>query len=126
MATELLKAGNHKITAITRQDSKSTFPEGINVARVNYDDEASLVQALKGQDALVITLSAMAPHDLQARLVKAAAEANVPWILPNEWSPDGANEALQKDLAMLFKPKTEIRELIEKLGKSSWIAVNTG
>lgn len=126
MAEELLKTGKHVVTAISRQDSKAIYAEGIKIARVDYDNHQSIVEALRGQDALIITLSAVAPHDLEARIVKAAAEANVPWILPNEWGPDAESEALLKDLAMLWGPKKKTRELIKSIGKSSYISVSTG
>jgi hypothetical protein len=31
---------------------------------------------------LIITLGVTAPHDQQRRLLRAAAEAKVPWVLP--------------------------------------------
>lgn len=83
------------------------------------------MEALQGQDALVITLSVMAPKDQQAKLITAAADANVPWVFPNEWAPDTADEALSKGMLTGEAMKAH-RELISKLGKSSWIAVSTG
>lgn len=85
MVAALLKTGKHTITAITREDSKSEMPKGCKVAKVNYDDDASLVAALKGQDALVITLGVMAGKDVQQKLIRAAGEAGVPWVMPNDW-----------------------------------------
>ncbi|KAL8717673.1 MAG: hypothetical protein Q9225_005110, partial [Loekoesia sp. 1 TL-2023] len=61
----------------------------------------------------------------QTKLIEAAAEANVPWILPNEFGGDNANEALRKDV-VLNDAKTQYRDLIEKLGKSSWIGICCG
>lgn len=76
---------------------------------------------------MIITLSGRSPIDAtEAILIKAAAEANVKWIFPNEWSPDTANEALVKDINFLFQPKVNTRKLIEQLGKSSYAAVVTG
>jgi uncharacterized protein YbjT (DUF2867 family) len=74
--------GKHKVTAISRHDSKSAIPAGVQVAKVDYDDHQSLVTALEGQDALVITLGALAPQDYQRRLLRAAVDAKVPWVLP--------------------------------------------
>ncbi|KAK5019953.1 hypothetical protein BJ546DRAFT_907814 [Cryomyces antarcticus] len=125
MTGELLKTGKHTVTAITRTDSNSALPEGVEVKKVDYDNQSSLVEALRGQDALIITMGAMAPPEQQSKLIQAAAEANVPWILPNEWSPDSANEALVKDV-FVFEKMPKAREHIEKLGKSSYIAVTTG
>jgi hypothetical protein len=125
MTRELLKTGNHAVTAISRADSKSEIPEGVKVAKVNYEDSASLVKALQGQDALIITLSVWAPKDYQSKLIKAAADANVPWVLPNEWSPDTAAEGLVQDV-MPFQKMPKAREEIKQYGKSSYIAISTG
>lgn len=91
---------------------------------MDYNDESSLVEALRGQDALVITLGA---HGLsqEVKLVQAAATAGVPWILPNEWGFDTGNKQLSRDV-MLAGPKEKTRDLIVRLGKSSYIAVCTG
>jgi len=125
IAEALLKTGKHTVTAITRADSKSTLPEGVEVKKVDYGSASSLLEAVRGQDALVITLAPMAPPDQQSKLLQAAADANVPWVLPNEWSPDTANEALVKDV-FPFQKMPKAREEIKKLGKSSYIAVSTG
>lgn len=125
MAKSLLATGKHNLTAITRLDSKSELPKGIQVAHVDYNDPSTIVAALKGQDALIITLGVMAPHDTQEKLIQAAADANVPWVLPNEWGVDTANEGLVKDISVFSKLVTA-RQLITEIGKSSYIAVTTG
>ena len=120
MAKALIATGKHKVTAITRTDSKSSMPEGATVKKVNYDDKASLVDALKGQDVLIITMAVTAPPETQDKLVDAAAEAGVPWIMPNEYSSDPTNESLQKDI-LLGNGRVKVRQHIEELGVSSWI-----
>ncbi|KAJ4353422.1 uncharacterized protein N0V89_005151 [Didymosphaeria variabile] len=126
IASALLKTGKHTITAITRTDSQSKLPNGVSVAQVDYSSHSSLVYALKGHDALVITLSGHAAiQEIEEKLVRAAGEAGVPWILPNEWSPDTAHEELVRDVPM-FQPKVATRKTIEKLGQSSFISVVTG
>ena len=124
MTAELLKTGNHNITAISRIDSESKFPEGVKVARVDYGSPKSLVDALQGQDALVITLSVFA-HDQQKALIEAAGEAGVKWILPNEFGFDTGNPAVVRDIAPA-KDQVEARKLITDLGKSAFIGVVTG
>lgn len=121
----LLRNGKHNITAITREGSTSQMPSGIAVKKVNYDDHAALTDALRGQDAFVITMGARAPPDQQTKLIEAAAAAGVPWVLPNEFGNDNANEELTKDV-IINAHKTQYRELIEKLGKSSWIGICNG
>jgi len=119
----LFKTGKHKVTAITRSESTSKFPAGVEVKNVNYDDQSSLVEALQGQEVLIITMGVTAPPGQEAKLIEAAAVANVPWVLPNEYGSDPTNVELAKDLALLSEAKTKSRNLIEKLGQSSWIAL---
>ncbi|KEY73012.1 hypothetical protein S7711_04675 [Stachybotrys chartarum IBT 7711] len=121
----LLKTGKHDVTAISRFDSQSKLPEGVAVSRVDYAKPATLVDALRGQDALVITMGSMADKDASAKLINAASEAGVQWILPNEWSPDSDNEGLVKDV-FIYKPKADIRKAIADLGNTSYIGVSTG
>lgn len=42
LVEELVKTGKHKVTAITRSDSTSKPPAGVEVKKVNYDDQDSL------------------------------------------------------------------------------------
>ncbi|KAL8822689.1 MAG: hypothetical protein Q9191_006576 [Dirinaria sp. TL-2023a] len=121
----LLKTGKHTVTAITRADSTSKLPEGVQVAKVNYDDQSSLVKALSGHQALVITMGVMAPAEQQTKLIEAAAEANVPYVIPNEWGTAGTNEQLGKD-TFLGPKAAGYRAHIEQLGKSAWIGICCG
>ncbi|KAJ7749852.1 putative isoflavone reductase family protein [Mycena maculata] len=117
----LLKTGKHHITAITRADSTSKIPAGVEIKKVDYEDPASLTEALRGQDALIITMNVMSQGQ-SAKLIEAAAAANVPWVLPNEYIYDPTETKLGED-ALVGLVKRADRNLIEKLGKSSWIAI---
>lgn len=121
----MIKNGKHKITAITRADSTSKIPDGVLVKKVDYNDQSSLVEALKGQDALIITMGLRAPPDQQIKLFEAAAAADVPWVIPNEFGIDSLNEAVGKDIFVIEAKKKE-RDHIEKLGKSSWVGFVCG
>ncbi|KAI1108294.1 putative oxidoreductase CipA [Nemania sp. NC0429] len=123
LAKELLKGGKHEVTAITR--GEAAVPEGVKIAKVSYDDAASLAEALEGHDALVITLSVRAPQDTQAKLIEAAAAANVPFVLPNEWGLDHDHGTLGAD-SLMGPGALAARKKVEELGKSSWIAMTTG
>ena len=114
----LLTTGKHTITAITRTDSKSKLPNGVISKTVDYNKQETLVEALRGQDALVVTLSGYTPQETELRLITAAGEAGVAWILPNEWSPDTANEALVRDV-FVFQPKGRQIQRTCALGYSS-------
>ncbi|KAK5721704.1 hypothetical protein LTR15_006295 [Elasticomyces elasticus] len=81
MTEALLKTGKHDVTALTREDSQSKLLEGVKTKIVDYSKPETLVDALRGQDALVIIISGCAPiKDIEEKLVRAAAEADVKWI----------------------------------------------
>ncbi len=126
MTEEMLKLGKYKVTAITRADSTNAVAEGCEIRKIDYADPASIVDALKGHDALVITMNTRAPPEYQTKLIEAAAEANVPWVLPNEYGYDSENPGLEKDIALIGEQHKEYRAHIEKLGKSSWIGITCG
>jgi hypothetical protein len=118
----LLAAGTHAVTAITRPESSSKMSKGLHVVRVNYTSEAeedvtALVDALRGQQVLVITMSVMSLGAIKT-LVHAAAKAGVAYILPNWFGHDAKNQRLIQDslmVALLDNAKE-----IEKLGVSSY------
>ena len=127
-AEALVKTGKHHVTALTRADSTSKVLDGVTVKKISYDDLNSIVEALQGQDVLVITMGVMAPEDQQTKLIDAAAKANVKWVMPNEWGINAHNEAagsLGKDV-FLAEKAAGYRKHIEELGVSSWIGVTCG
>lgn len=97
----------------------------MEIKKIDYADQASLVEALQGQEALIITMGTTAPPEQQAKLIEAASAANVPWVLPNEWGYDISDPGLYKDIPIGEK-HAQYREHIEKLGKSSWVGVTCG
>ncbi|KAJ4298943.1 hypothetical protein N0V90_004186 [Kalmusia sp. IMI 367209] len=94
IVTELLKADRHEITAISRHDSKSTPPEGVKVARVDYSKEDEIVAALRGHDFLIISLGAQTAPEVHPAICNAATKAGVKWIMPNVWGMDPENTRL--------------------------------
>lgn len=126
--TNALLASKHfKVSAITRADSQASIPVGVTKKTVDYNDPQSLVEALKGQDVLITTMSVMAPPDTESKLIHAAAEAKVPFILPNEWGFGSTedNPSLSKE-SLVGETKQKHRDLIESLGVSSWIGIACG
>ncbi|KAJ5540175.1 hypothetical protein N7513_008507 [Penicillium frequentans] len=121
----LLKTRKHTITALARAGSLNSLPAGVTPKEIDYSKPETIVEALKGQDALVISLSGHAPEGTELQLIKAAGEAGVKWVLPNDWSPDTTNEAMNNDI-MIFKPKAALRKAIIELGKCNFISVSTG
>jgi uncharacterized protein YbjT (DUF2867 family) len=92
IAAALVSSGLYNVTALTRPDSTNVMPSNLNVIKTDYS-HASLVSALTGQDALVITMSVFAAPDTQLRLIDAAVEAKVKFIVPSEWGSDPENMA---------------------------------
>lgn len=119
----LLARKSFSVTAISRPDSKADFPQEVKVARVDYDDHNSIVDGLRGHDVLIITTSVWAPRDTSAKLIKAAAAAGIPWILPNEFGMFNTEEAAYETIG---PGKKEDRGLIESLGVSAWIGISCG
>ncbi|KUJ10990.1 putative oxidoreductase CipA [Mollisia scopiformis] len=122
-AEALLKTGKHTVTALVRAESKSVLPNGVKAAPINYDDEETLVAALQGQQFLAITLSVSAPPDAHSKLVKAAAKAGVPYVMPNIYGSDVFNERLMKD--RIYDVDSRYKE-IESLGVSSYVILVCG
>lgn len=117
-----MKTGKHILTAITRHDSDNTLSDGLTVIKVDYNNQESLVEALTGQDVLIITMNNMAPPDTQTKLIDAAAAAGVPWVLPNEFGGDPYDVQKGKD-GIVGAMKVPFREQIERLGKSNYIGL---
>ena len=115
----LLSKGVHTITAIQRNESASKFPPQVVVKKGSLTDELFLVEALKGQDVLIVIVP-IPNMDLGGILIHAAAKAGVPYILPTEFGVD--TPKVENEHSMM-PPKMARRRLIEELGVSSWIAV---
>ncbi|VTT74840.1 unnamed protein product [Fusarium fujikuroi] len=83
----LIKAG-FDVTIITRNESKSTFPDGIPVIRTDYTLDA-LTQALHGQDAVACVVGP-AGIPLQATMIDAALAAGVKRFIVDDygWGPE--------------------------------------
>ena len=90
---------------------------------VDYDSHSSLVSILQGQDALIITQSFTAPPNLQTKIIAAALEAGVPWILPNEYGSDTNHSEINK--IPVNGAKKQYREQIESSKNSAFIAIVT-
>ncbi|KAK9415705.1 putative Bifunctional pinoresinol-lariciresinol reductase [Seiridium unicorne] len=107
----LLKTKDFNITVLKRAESKSKLPASVKVKVVDFEDEASLVAALKGQDAVVSTLGTPG-FALQTRLIDAAASAGVKRFIPSEFGSDTANPKNSK--LPVFQPKIQVDEYLQK------------
>ncbi|KAF7532511.1 hypothetical protein G7054_g7883 [Neopestalotiopsis clavispora] len=119
----LVESGIHEVSVLSRPESEATFPDSVKVHRGAYDDEQEgfLASALAGQDVLILTLGFQAA-DAQKPLIRAAAVAGVPYVVPCEFGSDATNEPLCREV-FFMNAKKPYRDLIEELGVSSWIGV---
>ncbi|KAJ9660051.1 hypothetical protein H2198_002748 [Neophaeococcomyces mojaviensis] len=128
IADALIRGKKHRVTAITRSDSTNKMLPGLHdIKQVDYSNHASIVKALKGQEVLIITMNVMANKESQTKLIDAAVEAGVKWIMPNEWGVDLSKVEMSKD-CMLRDRLVPVREYIEKAGtdKTRWIGLCCG
>ena len=108
-----LFAAGFTVTALSRSDSKSTFPSGVKVANVDYNSVGDLTSALKDHDALVCTLSAAVGLEQQYNLVEAAFAAGVKRILPSEFGCDQSKPPASQ--LPVFADKIKVRDrIVEK------------
>ncbi|KFY22352.1 hypothetical protein V491_02826 [Pseudogymnoascus sp. VKM F-3775] len=118
----LMRNGKHIVTAITRPSSTNELPSGIQVTRVDYssDDDTALVEALRRHDALLITMAVTAPPDTIIKLIRGAAKAGIPYILPNWFGHDADNDALCDD-SFLTPNRDRVINEIKILGVSAYL-----
>lgn len=108
------------MTGITRADSDNPLPEGVIPAKVDYSDESTIVEALKGQQFFIITMNVRADPGVHKKLVDAAAKAGVPYVMPNAYGSDPLDTKLTEEI-MLGKTfsKSEDREFLQVGPRSS-------
>ena len=87
---DALLAANFTVTALTRQDSTSSFPASVKIAKVDYSSIDDLKAALSGQDALISTVG-YTGFLSQEKMIDAAIAAGVKRILPSEYGSDPEN-----------------------------------
>jgi hypothetical protein len=99
------------------------LPSGVDVVKVDYDNEESLISALNGQQFLIITLSVRAPPEVHAKIVAAAVKAGVPYIMPNLHGFDSANPLPGKEDIFTKGSKEKVNQ-VKTLGGTFIILVS--
>jgi hypothetical protein len=94
----------------------------MHIVRVDYsgDNHAALVEALQGQQVLIITMAVTAPRGTINKLILAASKAGVPYVFPNWFGHDDANNNLCDD-SMLSPGRDSILAEMNSLNSSSYI-----
>lgn len=85
------------MTALCRPESEKALPFGVKKVQVDFEDKNSLVAALKGQQFLVVSLPVTAPPGLHSRIIEAAADAAVSYVMPNLYGADIRDPKLREE-----------------------------
>ena len=115
------------VSILARHSSKSTFASHLKVHRIGDDyPEAELLQAFKGQDAVISTIATVSAAQQKA-IIDTAIKAGVKRFVPSEFGSDTLNEKAMAILPQYFKGKLETVEYLKgKEGLLAWTAFVTG
>jgi hypothetical protein len=120
VVTALLDAG-FDVTAITRNESKATFPDKVTVKRADVSSVDSVKDAITGQDA-VISTAASAAAGGQKVIIDAVIAAKVPRYIPSEFGIESRKYRDTK-IGGLLKAKIQNTDyLIDLASKHDWFS----
>lgn len=114
------------ISILTRKSSKSTFPSKYKVIQVDDDYPLNqLVDAFRGQDALVSTLPGR-PYTVHLRMIDAAIQAGVKRFIPSEYGNNTCPAAAE--LVSLYGDKAKVIDYLKAKEETglTWTAIHTG
>ncbi|EQB51695.1 hypothetical protein CGLO_08729 [Colletotrichum gloeosporioides Cg-14] len=114
--TALRSSKRFDVTVLTRTGSSHQFPADVTVKYVDYDNPALLTEAVRGQDAVVSTLSVFGP-DVQKALVDASVTAGVKRFLPSEFGSSTENPKAQT--IPIFGTKLQLQEYLKAKAQSN-------
>ncbi|KAB8268082.1 hypothetical protein BDV30DRAFT_231024 [Aspergillus minisclerotigenes] len=120
----LLASGIHHVSVIARPTTSKVFDDRVTVHHADFEDVPALTRCLEKKDVLIMALNPES-YSKQIPLIRAAAEAQVRYIVPTEFGSDPTHETLNKEI-FLARMQAPFRSLIEELGVSSWIGVVNG
>ncbi|CCA71914.1 hypothetical protein PIIN_05849 [Serendipita indica DSM 11827] len=122
----LVNSNKFKVTAIGRKQSSVQVPSSVSLLKVDYGNHRELVEALRGQDAIVITLGDLATLEKNTRaIVEAAIEVGVKRVIPSDFGHDLTH--LPGSSYPVFAPKHQINKyLAEKGSQIEYTAIATG
>jgi hypothetical protein len=116
---QALLAAGFKVTAITRQDSTATFPEGVEIRKVALDYMEGLIDALEDQDVVISTAPGSAAGE-QSWWAECARIARVKRFIPAEFGHNTRPGKLTGRFKELLAEKTKTVDfLIEQAGYDS-------
>ncbi|KAK4101231.1 NAD(P)-binding protein [Parathielavia hyrcaniae] len=126
---QALLAAGFKVTAISRETSNSTFPDGVEVRRADLTSVEALTKAFAEQDVVVITVPAQESGN-QNQYVDAAVAAGVKRFIPAEWGFNTRPGKLSPGLASVLGGKTKTVDYLLEQTKAhpslTWTGIATG
>lgn len=121
----MVDSGKFNVTVLSRPESDKTYAADIKVVKSDYS-EASLVDAFKGQDAVVSALGSAGLAE-EIKIIDAAVKAGVKRYLPSEY---GSNTKNTKALSLIpmFGVKIQVKEHLKAQESKglTWTAIATG
>jgi hypothetical protein len=121
----LVKSSKFNVAVLTRLSSTNQYPADIRTIISDYS-HASLVNAFKGQDAVISVLGAGGLGD-ESKVVDAAVAAGVKRFIPSQF---GSNTQNQKacELLPILGGKTSVIEHLKKqeVHGMSWTGITAG
>lgn len=102
------------------------FSSSISIQAVDYQSQASLATAFKGQDAIIEAFNPAAA-EYQKKVVDAAIDAGVQQLITPDFSSDTFNEYAEG--LIIFEPKIKAQKHLEmraREGKLAWTAIVVG
>ena len=124
---QLVDSKKFHVTVISRESSTATFPGDVAVRKANFESQASLEAALKGQDGVISTVGTTGLAG-QKTLVDAAVAAGVKRFLPSEFGSDTRDPKTYEVIGSLFKSKIAVVDYLKTKENTpmSWSAIVTG
>lgn len=122
------------VSVLSRNSSKSTFPDDVKVIKVDDDYPVDQVSAaLAGQDAVVSAIPGR-PYTTHVRIIDAAVQAGVKRYIPSEYGNNTCAAAremipLYADKAKSFAHLQERQRQQEQQGQGqqlTWTAIHAG
>ncbi|PMD16869.1 NAD(P)-binding protein [Hyaloscypha hepaticicola] len=121
----IVESGKFKVSVLSRLESTTTYTADITVIKSDYSEE-SLVDAFKGQDAVVSALGAAGLAE-EFKIIDACVRAGVKRFLPSEFSSNPQN-AKAAALIPVFDLKVRVNEYLKAQESKglTWTAVVAG
>lgn len=115
------------VTGLSRHSPENSVPAGVKFINSDYS-AVSLLDAFKGQDAVISTVSSTASGalDLQKSLIDTAIAAGVKIFVPSEYGVDTSDRSSPNFIPFLERKIAILDYLKERQDKISWFALVTG